>query len=416
MSGLSRKRDAESGLAMLGSLLLVSMLAVMSTAFMLVMAADVRIAQSHLRTTQAYYNAQTASEIARLALSNDPDLLAAVTDTTDTLLAGTLPTGSFVVFGVPMDADTLECKLKITGYSGKAFHDIYESVLVPHQDPRTYFAITAITALELGGACDVSGGRGVWMMGSNPEISSGFGFDSPAPGEGLLWSSGLADWGPGAVDASLVGALTIRTNAPTATDIVPMVLANESSPWTYYITGDPTAYHGQEIPTRDFSSLPAPAGDNPMRIYVWDHDTDGNLTGGLTLNGTLVCPGTGRLTVWGGNYTFAGRTTGTSPDERYPAIVSRGSFRLRGWGTKTITGLVYVADTFRSDPGFGDPVNIFGAVIAGSVDFDGDTDIFYSADLTTIPAAAFASTASQRFEAVLMRRWQYVDFPAGFHY
>ena len=153
-----------------------------------------------------------------------------------------------------------------------------------------------------------------------------------------------------------------------------------------------------------------------MRIYIWDHDVDGSLTGGLNLFGMLICPGTGQLTVWGGNFTFSGRTTGTSPDQRYPAIVSRGSLRLLGWGTKQITGLVYVADEFISDPSSGWSVDISGAVIAGSIDFSGDTDLVYNTDLITRPAAAFASTASQRFEAVIFRRWQYIDFPAGFNY
>jgi len=410
MRGWGKAMRSENGLALLGSLLLVSMLAVMSTTFLLVMAADSRIAQSHLRTTQAYYNAQTASELARLAISNDPDLLAAVTDSTDTLLSGTLPpNGSFVVFGVPLDADTLEYKLKITGYGGKAYYDFHER----------YFALTALSSLDLGGSCDVSGGWGVWMMGNNPVIASGFGFDSPAAGKGRFYCSGLVDWGSGAVDPALAGIptfLEIEANTPTVSDLVPDVLDEEVSPWTYHITGDPTPYYAQEIPTLSFSSLPAPAGTNPMRIYVWDHDSNGSLTGGLTLNGTLVCPGSGVLTVWSGNYTFRGLTTGTTPDQRYPAIISRGSLRLRGWGTKNITGLIYVADEFLSDPSSGYSVNITGSVIAGHVDFNGDTDIVWSTDLITMPAAAFLSSASHRFEAVVMQRWQYLDFPAGVRY
>ena len=128
MSSWSVQMRSENGLAMLGSLLLVSMLAVMSTAFLLVMAADSRIAQSHLRTTQAFYTAQTASEIAHLAFTNNPDLLSTVSDTTDTLLFGTVPNGgSFVVFGVSQDADDIECKLKITYPFG--FHIFYDYLI-----------------------------------------------------------------------------------------------------------------------------------------------------------------------------------------------------------------------------------------------------------------------------------------------
>ena len=90
MSSISIKN--EQGLALMGSLLLVSMLAVMSTAFLLIMAADVRMAQSHLMSTQAFYMAESAAEIAALEISNDPSVILSASSS-DTIFSGIIDEG-----------------------------------------------------------------------------------------------------------------------------------------------------------------------------------------------------------------------------------------------------------------------------------------------------------------------------------
>ena len=155
----------QNGLALLGSLMLVSMLAVMSTAFLLLMAADVRIAQSHYLSTQAYYMATSATEIAAIEISNNPPI-ATPADSSVPILLKSTEKGEFAVYSFPSNPpDPNKRELRIRAISGKAWFDLYSEIYIPRQDPRTYFPIVAGNQLELGAGCRVEGGEGVWVDG-----------------------------------------------------------------------------------------------------------------------------------------------------------------------------------------------------------------------------------------------------------
>ncbi|MFC1627506.1 hypothetical protein ACFL3H_00150 [Gemmatimonadota bacterium] len=405
----------ESGLALVGSLLLVSMLAVMSTTFLLLMAADVRIAQSHFRNTQAYYLAESAAEIASLLISAYPDT-AFPTDPTIAIVTDTLDAGFFGVYSYPSAlTGTGRRQLRIRASSGKAWYDMYAEITVPTQDPRTYYPVVAGSRLRLKDTVRITGGDGVWQNGSginDPEVSDTVTFDSPSAGAGKLFVSGEAIWDAAGVQPALaVAGLEIESNHPTMTDIYPQLLDNENGPYTYYVTGDLVEHRADVLSAPDHNgAIPSPTANNPMAIYIWDSDVDGTYSGNdKDFNGTLVCPGTGRLRFENCDVTILPRTTGTTPDQLYPAIVSRGSVEFRGNGTYLITGLVYAADRFRSDPSGSMTIN--GAVIADDLELKKNSRITYNSNLYTMPAAAFASTAIHRYPAIYFHRRRFLDLP-----
>jgi len=410
----------ETGLALVGSLLLVSMIAVMSTTFLLLMAVDARIAQSHFQNTQAYYLAESAVEIASLAISANPDI-AFPADTTIVIMSDTLNSGWFDVYSYqypryPATPDPKRRQLRIQAISGKAWYDLWVDVIVPTQDPRTYYPVVAGSRLRLKDTVRIVGGDGVWQNGSSsndPEISDTVRFDSPSAGAGRLFVSGEAIWDAAGVQPALaVAGLKIESNYATMDDIYPALLDDESSPYPYHITGDLTEYRAQVLPGPNFSGpVPAPAANNPMAIYIWDYDVDGTFTGGggLTFFGTIVCPGTGRLRFENGNIMISPRETATVPIERYPAIISRGEIEFRGTGFFVITGLVYAAIKFRSDPT--NTLTIMGAVIADDVELKKDSRVTYDTRLYTRPAAAFASTAAHRYPTIQFYRRRFLDLP-----
>ncbi|MFC1595311.1 hypothetical protein ACFL3X_00145 [Gemmatimonadota bacterium] len=401
----------ETGLALVGSLLLVSMLAVMSTAFLLLMAADVRIAQSHFQNTQAYYLAESAAEIASLTISANPDT-AFPADSAIPIVSDTLDMGFFSVYSYPPElSGTGRRQLRIRAASGKAWYDMYAEVVVPTQDPRTYYPVVAGSRFRLKDSARIVGGDGVWLFGSDPEVDGTTHFDSPSVGNGRLYVGGSAAWDVAGVDPALAAVLEIESNYPTMADIFPALLDNEASPYPYHITGDLTEYHAEVLPGPNFSG-PVPATDpldNPMAIYVWDYDVNGTFSGILAFNGTIVCPGTGRLRFENGNIMISSRQTGTMPNERYPAIISRGEIEFRGTGFFFITGLVYAAVKFRSDPT--NTLTIMGAVIADDVELKKNSTIIYNTNLYTMPAAAFASTAAHRYPTIHFFRRRFLDLP-----
>ena len=148
-----------------------------------------------------------------------------------------------------------------------------------------------------------------------------------------------------------------------------------------------------------------------MAIYIWDYPlgVTGTFTGNLTFNGTIVCPGEGKLRFESGNKVITARTTGTTPNQLYPAIVSRGEVEFRGWGTFQITGLVYAAIKFRSDPTWS--LTIQGAVIADDLELKKSTTVIYDTRLRTMPAAAFLSTPAHRYPPILFHQRRYLDLP-----
>lgn len=401
----------EKGLALMGSLLLVSMLAVMSTAFLLIMAADVRIAQSHFRSIQAYYLAVTAAEIAALEISSDPSALLAATET-DTLIKRITDVGEFYVFSYPMNPPVAnKCELRIRAISGRAWFDLYVEILIPSQDPRTYFPIVAGNELKLDANCQVIGGEGVWSMGDDPVIDEYFLFNSPSLGNGMLYTSGSVRWGDNDVAPELTDVLSLYTNYPAVDDIFPQLLDDESGEYPYYITGDPQKYNAIKLSGPNVSgSLPTPGAGNPMAIYVWDYDVNGTFSGDFNIDGTIVCPGTGRLKFENGDVTISPKFTGTTPNEFYPAIISRGDIHVRGSGTRTFFGLVYTAKKFDSGP-TGGTLHILGALIARDVDLKNNSVISYSDSLKTIPAAAFSSNSSHIYPTISLHRKRFIDTP-----
>lgn len=406
-------RVREAGLALVGSLLLVSMLAVMSTTFLLLMAADVRIAQSHYRSTQAYYLAESAAEIASLFISAYPDT-AFPADSTIAIMSDTLDTGLFGVYSYPSAfSGTGRRQLRIRAASGKAWYDLWADVIVPTQDPRTYYPVVAGSRLRLKDSVRIVGGDGVWQNGSglnDPEVSDTVTIDSPSAGAGKLFVSGEAFWDAGGVQPALAAVLEVESNYPTMTDIYPQLLDDDSGSYIYHITGDPDDYRAHVLPTPDHDgAIPSPAADNPMAIYVWDSDENGKFTNDKDFDGTLVCPGLGKLTFENGNVTIVPRQTGTVPDELYPAIVSRGEVEFKGSGVFHITGLVYASKKFRSDPS--DTLTVLGVVIADDVELKKNSTIIYNTNIYSMPAAPFLSTSAHRYPTITFHRRRFLDLP-----
>ena len=408
----ARQLQSQEGLALLGSLLLISMLAVLSTAFLLMMAADVRIAQSHHRNTQAYYYAESAASAASYMFSMDDSIQAWALqlpqdttpplDTTLTMLIWDNGVDSLtVLLAYPLGYPAYKRLMWAQGFSGKASFDIYRDVLIPSQDPRTYYAIVAGSELELEDNTGVEGGEGVWMSGSDPDVDDDTFFDSPTAGSPRLLVGGTITWAGGTgVDPYWSGILDIQVNAPLFTDVVPQVLLSDSPPYQYKVTGDATVYEAEVLhknypgggsfgPT-GFFGVP---GDNPMGIWVWDYSSDGTFEKGITLDGTLYCPdSSSQLTFEDGDVTITPLVlTLPGPDERYPAIVSKGRIRIRYAGTRRFNGLVYVRDRFYSSPASPDTCYVDGVLIADKVHLMVRTFVRYADTILTQPSAPFTA-------------------------
>jgi len=428
----TRQFQSQEGLALLGSLLLVSMLAVLSTAFLLVMAADVRIAQSHHRNTQAYYLAESAASAASYMFSVDDSLqawalqlpqdTAPPLDTTLTMLIWDNDVDSLtVLLAYPLGYPAYKRLMWAQGFSGKASFDIHRDVLIPSQDPRTYYAIVAGSELELEDNTGVEGGEGVWMSGSDPDVDDDCIFESPTAGSPRLLVGGTIWWeGDEGVDPYWSGILDIQANAPLFTDVVPQVLLSDSPPYQYEVTGDATVYNAGSLPkdlpgggSYDPSGSFGVPGDNPMGIWVWDHSSDGTIVGDFTLNGTLYCPhSSSRLTFQDGDVTVTPRVhTLPGPDERYPAIVSKGRIRVRYDGTRRFNGLVYVRDLFYSSPASPDTCYVDGVLIADRVHLMVRTFVRYADTILTQPSAPFTTGV---YPTIVLHQRRFILSSLGF--
>ncbi len=414
----------ETGLALVGSLLLVSMLAVMSTTFILLMAADVRIAQSHYQSTQAYYLAESAAEIAFITLSNQP-VLAFPADSTQPILSDTLDAGWYQVYSYPVYYDPPNHsslaipevgmrELRIRAGSGKAWYDIFIEVLVPC-DPRLFFPIMADSLLWLENGNRVEGGNGILYYGSNPEIEPTNSLNSPSTGDSKLYVGGSVIWGEGGIANEFSDSLIVYTDFSTySSNSFPQILDSESSPYPYHITGDATEYYAEPITVRNVSPGDMPAIDpitNPMSIYVWDYDDNGTFSGDFVINGTIFCPGTGRLRFNNGNVTITPKQTTTSPKEEYPAIVCRGEIHIRGSGARNITGLIYTTDRFDSDPNDTGSLTVSGSIFGTEVHLRDYSTVTYRAELHTMPIAALAGSATNPFPTITFHRRRFLDLP-----
>jgi hypothetical protein len=410
--------ENQHGLALLGSLLLVSTLAVMSTAFLLIMAADVRIAQSHHRNTQAYYHAESAASAAAYKLSTQSSLQAIAEampqtfdfliqpapDTTYTqILTWGSGTDSFHVnVAYPIGYPSNRRLIWVQGLSTKALIDIYMDILLPTQDPRTYYSIVAGSMLDLSDWCGAEGGDGIWASGSIHDIDNDFQFESPSVANPFLMVGGSVEWSVNGIHPDWIGtALEVQTNAPIYSDIVPQILLSDTPPYDYMVTGDATVYRARSMASKDInggtfnpSGSFGTEGANPMGIWVWDYSTGGTFRSNITINGTLYCPDdspTSVLRFDDGDVTINPRThSAPDPDERYPAIVSKGSIRVTGWGTRDFNGLVYCADRFESGPS-SQWCYIDGMLIADEVVLIRRTTIRYDNRMRTQPAAPFAA-------------------------
>jgi hypothetical protein len=403
----NRLTASQDGLALLGSMLLVSMLAVLSTAFLLVMAADVRIAQSHYRNTQAEYTAESAREVVGWRLSQNPTL------TNDTWSSGT---DSFSVQIVPLDSTEWDHqpppflkRMKVTVFSGKASSDLYVDFLSPQQDPRTYFPIAAGTVLELRSGCRVEGGEGVYLSGSDPQVQSGFTFLSSTAVDPVLWVGGDITWDDTYyLHSSWNGVLDIRTGIrllagpDTSEALVPQVLLSDSPVYKagypegqlgyrYRISGSSTTYYAEKLPqsytgTRTYPRSGWPSSDpanNPMGICVWDSGSNGTFSGSITINGTLYCTNWYTdLNIQNCTFTINPRNhPNPSYAETYPALVSKGDVVVNGSGTRHFNGLVYVRDDFEANPSWPDTVYVDGALTANRVHLLRRTVVRYNADI-----------------------------------
>jgi hypothetical protein len=287
----------------------------------------------------------------------------------------------------------------VQGLSTKALIDIYMDILLPTQDPRTYYSIVAGSSLELRNTCQVVGGERVYLSGSLPRIEDGFEFYSPAFGDPKLLVGGTVEWGDGLIDTDWIGILEVETNAPIFDDIIPQILLSDTPPYRYMLTDDATVYVAGSLPEDllgggnygPSGSFGTP-GANPMGIWVWDHSSDGTFRSNFNLNGTLYCPNPNtRLEFDDGNATITPVTYfAPDPDERYPAIVSKGEIRIRGWGTRDFNGLVYVGDYFDSDPGSSGFCYVDGMLIADRIRLRHRTAVRYRSYIQTQPAAPFA--------------------------
>ncbi len=428
-----RRLASQSGLALLGSLLLVSMLAVMSTTFLLVMAADVRIAQSHYRNTQASFTAETALEVAGYYLSQGASLPLAWKSGVDTFSV-------FEVVPQPVGYPSYKRLIQITAFSGNASFDLFADILSPQQDPRSYFAIAAGTVLELRNGSRVEGGEGVYMSGSDPQVQSGFRFFSPTPSNPTLWIGGDITWDDTYyLHSYWDGILDIRTGIrllagpDTSEALVPQILLSEapiSRPnggrwpgglcWPYRISGSATTYYAkrlpQDLPDWSWPRQPpyGPDSDNPMGIWVWNYSSNGTYQGNITINGTLYCPD------WYSDLQLQpgfGNTFEITPcphptlAETYPALVSKGDVLLDGRGYWDINGLVYVRDTFETNPSWPDTVYIDGALVANRISLLRRTVVRYDPDVyARVPGPMLTNT----YPTAVLQRRRYVFSWWGF--
>ncbi len=406
----NRLTASQDGLALLGSMLLVSMLAVLSTTFLLVMAADVRIAQSHYRNTQAEYTAESAREVVGWQLSQNPSL----TSGTWSSGADSFSVQVVTVAGYP----SYKKQLRITAWSRHASYDSYLDVLSPQQDPRAYFPIAAGTVLELRSGCRVEGGEGVYMSGSDPQVQSGVTYLSPTTTGCVLWVGGDITWDDTYyLHSSWNGVLDIRTGIrllagpDTSEALVPQVLLNDSPVYKagypynlgyrYQITGSATTYYAERLPQNpswtNYPTVPSGSGtSNPLGICVWDYGSNGTFSGNITITGTLYC------TNWYSDLQLqpgAGRTFQINPRnhpnpailETYPALVSKGDVVLDGRGTWRLNGLVYVRDDFQADPSWPDTVYVDGALTANRIHLLRRTVVRYNANIyNRVPAPVLA--------------------------
>ncbi len=418
-------RNREQGLALVGSLLLVSMLAVMSTAFLLLMAADVRIAQSHFQSTQAYYLAESAAEIAFVELTNQP-WLAFPADSTLPILTDTLGIGWYAVYSYPayhippnnqfMDfpPEIGVRELRIRAGSGKASYDLFIEVQVPN-DPRLFFPVVADISLRLENTNRVVGGNGILYYGSDPELTSAFSLNCPSSGDSKLYVGGTFFWGAGGISNVFSDSLDVLTDLSAySSSTFPQILDSENSPYPYHITGDPTEYYAEPITVQTVTPGDMPAIDpisNPMSIYVWDFDVDGSFDGNFNITGTIVSPGTGRFRFNNGNVTLTPKRTPTSPVEEYPALVCRGTIHIRGSGARNITGLIYASDEFSSDPAWPGTFTLSGMIIGSQVRLRDYSTVTYRDELHIMPIAALRSSVLNPFPAIVFHRRRYLDLP-----
>jgi len=226
------RNRGESGLALLGSLLLVSTLAVLSTAFLLIMAADIRIGMSHHQSTQLQYTIESAIEIASYELALDPTIAIPADSTVPILvdsvgLADPVGIGMFEVYSYPDSLGSPHIRqLRMRASTARAWSDLFWEALIPTQDPRAYFAVSAGRSLYIAAGSTISGGNGV-LVSRDATLALN---DS-------------------------VGALVVT---PPFSDYQPEILLSDAWPYPYQISGDPTVYQAQVIPQDKFLSYSGP--------------------------------------------------------------------------------------------------------------------------------------------------------------
>ncbi|MFO7769062.1 MAG: hypothetical protein R6W82_08950 [bacterium] len=401
----------EEGLALLGSLLLVSMLAVMSTAFLLIMAADVRIGISHWRGTQSFYNAESALSMTSYKLT------AGYTGPADTLFTWVSGTDSLSVRVTP-GATSHQRELRLTGFSGPASFDVYAEVLLPDRDPRTFYAVTAHSTLRLENDCEVDpgSGKGIWYSytGGYSTLPRAIIEDSFDLDDGIITASGLQfDWS--GVEPAWTSGTIQRMPHPAVTSEPDLGLWQSGGNWFYYLEGDPTRYQAYTLGTDDVGSGTYPpthgsfgTGDaNPMGVCVWDWN-DGWWNGNITIDGTLYAHRDGSdLNLVNGTMQIVPREFPPGSGRRFPAVVAHGDFAIEdGWGSKDIYGLVYVRDEFYGRPDYGYYADIRGALVAGEVFLDRRTRVFYREDWID-PSPGPVTGAD--YPVLVLYRKQYVD-------
>ncbi len=407
----SHTARGQEGLALLGSLLLVSMLAVLSTAFLLIMAADVRIGISHWRSTQAFYGAESALSMASYKLT------AGYTGASDTLFTWVSGADSFSVRVTP-GATSYQRELQLTGFSGPASFDVYAELILPDRDPRLHYAITAHRLFRVEDVCyvDPGSGKGVWFSYTGdyttlprPIIEDSFDLNG-----GTITSSGLQfDWS--GVEAGWTSGSIQRLPLPAVTAEPDLGLWESGGNWYYRLEGDPTRYQAYEFTTDDVGggTYPPSHGDfgtgdvNPMGICVWDWN-DGWWNGNITIDGTLYTHRDGSDLNWeDGTMRIFPREYPPGSGKKYPAVVAHGDFAIaNGWGSKDLYGLVYVRDEFYTEPDGGYYADIHGALVAGEVYLDERTRVFYRPDWLD-PSPGPVTSAD--YPVLVLQRKQYIE-------
>jgi DNA-binding beta-propeller fold protein YncE len=204
-------------------MLLVSTLAVLSTAFLMIMAADVRIGMSHHQSTQLQYTIESAIEIASYEISLDPTI-AIPADSTVPIFVDSMDFGKFEIYSYPDSLGTPHIRqLRMRASTDKAWSDLFWEALIPTQDPRAYFPISANRSLYIASGSKISGGKGV-LVSRDATL---------------------------AINDS-VGALVIT---PPFSDYQPDLLLSDVWPYQYTVSGDPTIYQAQVIPQDKFLSF-----------------------------------------------------------------------------------------------------------------------------------------------------------------